>query len=330
MSSFSFAVVGCGSIGKRHIRNLRALGIHSVFGIDTDADRRQEAAESGAIPVSSLQAAFDAGVNVVFITLPNRLHKTVLEEAIKAECHIFVEKPIAADTEDLDAIVRDVGSKHLVAYMGSNWKFHPSFKVMKEILPESVGRVISARAIAGQYLPDWHPWEDYRKGYSANKSLGGGILLDSHEINYMTWLLAPACEVACMAGKLSDLEIDTEDTAALILRLKTGTLLEIHLDYNLRLYQRAYDFHGTTGFLTWDYRQGAVRLYDKITDKWTTWETPPGYDINQMYLDQTQHFLDCLEGKAEPLTPLSEGLAVLKVIEAAKRSSESRKFEVLH
>lgn len=325
--AWKFGIVGCGSIGKRHLRNLRALGQTDLFGIDPTPSRQAEAAEIGAKPVDSLARAIEQGVNVVFITLPNHLHRAVLEESIEAGCHVFVEKPIAIESAGIAELVAQAEAKKLVGFMGSNWKFHPAFKQMKALLDAGkIGRVLSARAIAGQYLPDWHPWEDYRYGYSANRKMGGGILLDSHEINYMTWFLGGVKTVACMLDKQSDLEIDTEDTVGLLLRLQSGTLAEIHLDYNQRTYQRSYDFHGTQGYLSWDMRQRAVRLYERESDVWTVFETSHGYDLNQMYLDQTQHFLDCLDGKATPQTPLAEGLEILRIIEAAKQSSAEGRF----
>lgn len=187
--SFKFAVAGCGSIGKRHLRNLVAAGISpsDVWGVDLTEERRQEAEAIGVRTSDSLESTFKEGVNVLVIALPNHVHKAILKLGIENDCHLLVEKPLAIETDGLEDLIQVAESKGLVAHMGSNWKFHPCFQKMQSVLLENrIGRILSARAIAGQYLPDWHPWEDYRKGYSANKSMGGGILLDSHELNYMT------------------------------------------------------------------------------------------------------------------------------------------------
>lgn len=328
MSDFVYAVVGCGSIGKRHIGNLLACDQEDIIPVDTRADRRQEVKDRfGLGAVSDLEEALAQGANVLFVTLPNALHYNVMREGIEAGCHLFVEKPIAATSEGLRDLLQEARQKHLVGFVGSNFKFHPSFRKMKSLLEQNaIGDVLSVRAQAGQYLPDWHPWEDYRYTYSARSDLGGGILLDSHELTYTTWFLGEVSYLACINDRLSNLEIDTEDTASVLLKMKSGAQAELHLDYTQRAYQRSYEFHGSTGTLRWDIRDRAVKLYEADSQTWTVFEEPLGYDTNQMYLEQTKHFIDCLQGEDEPLTSLEEGLYTLQLIEAAKRSSERKTF----
>jgi predicted dehydrogenase len=326
-SDWTFAVVGCGSIGKRHIRNLIALGQPRVIGVDPRQDRRDEAAAIGASVAVSLEDAIAQGANVVFITSPNRYHRDSLETAVQADCHIFMEKPLDVVSDGLEQILETMRSKNLVGMMGGNWKFHPSLKRLKhELETGTIGRVLTANMVAGQYLPDWHPWEDYRLGYSARADLGGGVLLDSHELDYATWLLGPAVAVACLAGKLSDLEINTEDSASLMLELHTGIHVSLQLDYTQRLYRRVYAFNGSEGSLIWDAAERNVRRHQVSSGEWTVWDEPRGYDVNTMYLKQTEHFLQALTGEVQPITPLAQGLKVLRLIEAAKRSSLERRF----
>ena len=327
MKVLSFAVVGCGSIGKRHIRNLIALGQVQVIGVDPSPARQAEAVACGAESAASLEEAIGHGVNVVFVTSPNRFHREALEQAVRAGCHVFMEKPLDVHSEALEPILESLTAQGLVGMMGSNWKFHPSLRRLKtELEAGSIGRVLSANMVCGQYLPDWHPWEDYRLGYSARADLGGGVLLDSHELDYATWLLGPAVTVACLAGKISDLEISTEDSASILLELQSGTQVSLQLDYTQRLYRRVYGFNGAEGSLIWDAAERAVRRYQVATGAWTVWEEPRGYDVNTMYLEQTQHFLDAIAGRVLPITPLTQGLVVLRIIEAAKRSSQNQRF----
>jgi predicted dehydrogenase len=213
-----------------------------------------------------------------------------------------------------------------VAFVGSNWKFHPSFQKLKLLLDKgAIGRVTSARCQFGQYLPDWHPWEDYRDTYSARRGLGGGVLLDSHEFDYMTWFLGPVRRLVCMADRVSSLEIDTEDTAAVILRFESGAIGEMHLDYTQRAYQRNFEFFGEGGTLRWDIRERAVRLYEVGRgEAWTVFEEPVGYDLNLMYVEEIAHFLDCICRRATPITDLRQGVLALKLILAAKASSLDR------
>jgi predicted dehydrogenase len=199
---------------------------------------------------------------------------------------------------------------------------------MKEILESGViGKVLSARCQFGQYLPDWHPYENYRTSYSARSDLGGGILLDSHEFDYMQWFLGDVSELFCFAGKASNLEIDTEDTAEVLLKFQSGTIAEIHLDYTQRIYQRNYEFFGENGTLKWDFQDRSVRLYLASENKWEIYEEPRNYDLNEMYKEQMKHFLDAIESETKTITDIFAGWKTLKLIMAAKESAIDGKMK---
>jgi predicted dehydrogenase len=322
-----FAVVGCGSIGKRHIRNLLSLGKSNIVGVDKDASRRTEAEQLGVTTAKTLAEALQQGVNVVFVTLPNAHHLVIANEAVAAGCDLFMEKPVSSSTEGVTDLIAQVGAKGLVAFVGSNFKFHPSFIKMKQLLDDGeIGRVLTARIHSGQYLPDWHPWEDYRQMYSSRKDLGGGVLLDTHEFIYAVWLLGKVASLACLAEKLSDLEIDTEDTASAVLKMQSGAQVSVLADYNQRPYQRSYEIHGTEGSIYWNIHTHEVAVYRASYKAWGKFGEPEGYGINEMYVDQTRHFLACLDHKDSPKTTLADGLYALQIVEAAKLSSSNRVF----
>jgi predicted dehydrogenase len=246
---------------------------------------------------------------------------------------IFVEKPLSHTTKGLTKLMKLTKLKKLTTMVGSNWKFYPLFQKMKELLGSgAIGKLLSARCQFGFYLPDWHPWEDYRKGYSANKKLGGGILLDSHEFDYLLWFVgSPVKQIACIAEKVSDLEIDVEDTAEVLLRFDNGVIGEMHLDYIQRFYQRNFEFFGTEGTIIWDTNWKKVVLSAKSATggsggKTAIEEFPleDGYDLNTMYIEEIKHFLACVKERKETIAPFSHGARVVELIMAAKKSSEKR------
>jgi predicted dehydrogenase len=320
-------VAGCGSIGKRHLKNLQALKVDELIGVDPREDRRREIEGAFKVPVrATLPEALKSGADAVFVTAPPVFHVPLALEAARAGCHLFIEKPLSHILDGIDELMRETETRNLVAFVGSNWKFHPGFQTMKALLDKGmIGRVTSARCQFGQYLPDWHPWEDFRKGYSARKDLGGGILLDSHEFDYLTWFLGPVTRVACFSGRVSSLEIETEDTAEVILKFASGAFGGIHLDYTQRTYQRNFEFFGEEGTIRWDVRRRAVELFEGGREgRWTVFDEPAGYDLNTMYVDEVRHFLDCIRGHTTPLTDLKQGQAALKLILAAKMSNQNR------
>lgn len=321
-------IVGCGSIGKRHLRNLRVLGERELVGVDPRMDRRREIEQQvGAVTYDRLQPALEDGADAVFVVTPPALHIPAAMAAVRAGCHLFIEKPLSHSLDSVDDLMKEAEARRLTVFVGSNWKFHPSFRRMKSLLDKgTIGRVTSARCQFGQFLPDWHPWEDFRQGYSAKRDLGGGVLLDSHEFDYLLWYLGPVSSVACFAGHVSSLPVETEDTASVLLRFASGAIGHVHLDYVQRAYQRSCEFHGEEGTLRWDIRDRAVRLYQGGQEAgWTVFEEPVTYDLNQMYVDEVRHFLNCVRGSESPLTDLRQGMAAVKLMLAAKASQTQQR-----
>lgn len=324
----SIAILGGGSIGKRHLRNLLELGEKNISIIEVNQERAEEVRKEFSVTsFSSLEEAFEKQkFDIVFICSPTIYHLEQTKKCVEQGVDIFIEKPVSHNVDGLDEVQKMIAEKRLITLVGSNWKFYPLFQKMKEILESRrLGKILSARCEFGQYLPDWHPWEDYRKGYSANKKLGGGVLLDSHEFDYMTWFLGSVNRVACIASKVSDLEIDVEDVAEVVLQFENGAVGEIHLDYIQRSYRRNFEFFCENGTMDWDVHEKKVRIHEKgkpveeiILEE--------DYDVNKMYIEQTKHFLDCIQKRQETITPFAKGAEVLKLICAAKESSEHNKI----
>lgn len=332
MSSEAFghlriAVLGCGSIGRRHIGNLLRLGIGHVVGIDPDPQSRshvesEHETEAFADLSTSLLERFDA----VVVATPSSFHYEQTRNAVEHGRHVFVEKPLATSLDGLEKLIASADRNNVVGFVGSNFKFHPSFQRMKQIIDDGLpGRITSARCQFGSYLPDWRPATDYRKTYSARAELGGGILLDSHEFDYMTWFLGPADLVSCFCGHISSLETDTEDTAAVIMRMSSGAIVDMHLDNTQRAYQRNFEFFGEAGTLIWSMQAKAVSLYIAEKKEWTEWKEPADYDLNLMYVEEMRHFLECIVSNGRPISGLRHGARVVRTILAAKESAQSGK-----
>lgn len=322
-------VIGCGSIGKRHIRNLKGLNAGDIIAHDIQPERRHEVElECEVRAYDDLEEALAQKPEVALVCTPTSLHIPAALSAAHNGCHLFIEKPLSHSLDGVDKLIEIVAQKGLVTLVGCNMRFHPSIVLVKELLEkESIGRVLCARVQAGQYLPDWHPWEDYRQGYSANRSLGGGIILDGvHEIDYITWFLGEVSQVACLTDKLSSLEIDTEDTAEILLRLKSGTIVEVHMDYIQRAYGRSCQIIGEEGTILWDFNDKQVKLYSAETKEWQAFPEKLDYDINQMYVEEMKHFVSCLEGKARPMQDIVAGKKTLEIALAAKESNETGKM----
>lgn len=323
----NFLVVGGGSIGRRHLRNLLALSQKAAV-VEPMEERACEISRNYKVLVySKLEDALDKEVyDAALICNPNVFHLKTAVRIARRGIHLFIEKPLSHSMAGVEELLSIVKKNKLHTFVGSNFKFHKSFKAMKKLLDErAIGKVLSFTVVCGQYLPDWHPWEDYRKGYSANKSLGGGVLLDSHEFDYIQWLLGPIEKIACIAGKYSGLEIDTEDVAEAIVELKGNAVGSIHVDYIQHPYRRVYMFYGEKGTLEWDHTDKRVSLYKSKDRRWGHFRQGK-YEPNRMYIDELKHFIGVLKGKETSVTDIYAARQVLKVICAAKESARMGRF----
>jgi len=318
-----FLILGCGSIGKRHIANLLELSAGEVFAYDPNPERRLEVASRFAVQAVDDPAPVLAdGVSAVFVCSPTHLHMEQSLAAARNGAHIFVEKPLSLDMSGADELAALVESHKLVALTGCNFRFHPGLQKVKELVDaEAVGRIVSIRAQFGQYLPDWHPWEDYRNSYSAHSKMGGGVILDRiHELDYLYWLFGQATHVFALANRLSSLEIDCEDTAEIVLRLASGAFCSVHLDYVRRVYDCSLEITGELGSIQWSFPQHEVRWYTAASRQWhrVTW---PEYPVNEMYLEELRHFLRAIRGLEPPMQTLAEARRTLATALAAKQSA---------
>jgi predicted dehydrogenase len=323
-----FLVVGCGSIGKRHIKNLLALGAKNILAFDVRSDRRTEAVQLGVTTTDNLESAWKFQPEVALITVPTSLHVPLAFEAAKHGCDLFIEKPLSDRLDHLGELSEIVRRQKLITLVGCNLRFHSGLLTVKRLLQENaIGMVLSARMEFGQYLPDWHPWEDYRQTYSAQRKLGGGIILDAiHEIDLIQWIMGEVETVACFAGKVSHLEIDTEDVAVILLRFSNGAIGEIHLDYVQRTYSRSSQLIGEEGTIRWNFSEPDVHWYSAKTRTWADIPCKNQSDPNQMYLDEMKHFLRCIVRQEHSAQDIFEAERVLKIALAAKRSAEKQEF----
>ena len=325
MSSFVPGLLGLGSIGRRHLRNLRTLGVEKIVGFEPNSQRARSAWEDLGIDVhTSVDAFFDSGITAALVTSPTAFHRDQTLEAIRKDLDVFVEKPVAHSAQGLAELLTIAASSDRVTMVGCNLRFHPLVKAARNALADGrVGRVLSFRAEFGSFLPDWHPWEDYRKGYSARRELGGGIILDAiHELNLIRDLIGPVVDVSCFLTNTGALEIDVEDNASMILRMADGVIGEAHLDYLQRRYSRTFKIVGTDASLVIDFAAGRVMLESRdVCDPLV--ESEPGWDPNEMYIDEMRHFIEVVAHRNPTICPIADGAEDLRIALAAFHSQES-------
>lgn len=317
-------VVGGGSIGRRHLQNLRRLGIEHLAVVEPDESRIHAlSAELAVASFSSLTAGLEFRPDFAVICTPNHLHVQQALVVASSGVDLFVEKPLAHREEGLAELCELVASKRLVSLVGCNMRFHPGPAKVKQLLRENrVGRVLFAQVHVGSYLPGWRPGTDYRSNYAARQETGGGCILDCiHEIDLCRWYLGEVSALFCLAERVSSLEIETEDFAAFICRHAGGAISEVHLDYVQRTYQRGCQIVGESGSIFWDFTGAEVRLFDGAEGRWEKFPQPADWNTNQMYLDEMQHFIECVRTRKSSALPIGDAAELMQIVFAAKRSA---------
>lgn len=319
-------VIGCGSIGERHIRNLRST--YPDFRIlATDVSKERLSLMEKQYHVKACKdvgEAFRSKIDAVLVCTPPALHVPVALNAVENKAHVFIEKPLSNSVEGIDKLLQKANSAGLVIFVGYVFRFHPGLKLVKRILGSGeLGQVLLAHAEYGQYLPDWRPWQDYKQSYTAKKDLGGGIILDSsHEIDYLRWLVGDVDRVSAFAGKLSELEVETEDAAGILLRFNQGSIGMIRADFVRRDYSRSCELICQKGTIKWNYQEDVVKVYRHARKAWEE-QNNLMPDKNEMYISEMKQFVACVLGKEKPLIDGADGLQTLKVALAVKKSVDN-------
>jgi predicted dehydrogenase/RimJ/RimL family protein N-acetyltransferase len=310
------AVVGQGSIGRRHAGIALALG-HELTVYDPDPTVMPP---HDARMASSVENCVE-GADAAIIASPSSEHVAHTRIAIELGIPVLVEKPLALDAThaaELDCLARERGTLLSVAM---NLREHPGVRGLFDLMAEgAVGNILRASAWCGSWLPGWRAGRDYRDSYSARSELGGGVLLDVavHELDYLLWLTGPARSVSALARHTSELETDVEDVALIAIELVRGGVAEVVVDYFDRSYTRGCRIVGSEGTLHWSWEDQLLTRHHASGT--ADWHSVPS-EVAPTYHTQLERFLEAArEGRSAPV-PASSAQQVLAVIDAARISS---------
>ena len=249
--------------------------------------------------------------------------------------NLLIEKPISNNLEQAQDLVALCERKNIKLMTGYNLRYLPSLiEFRKLILGNKIGTIYSIKSEAGSFLPNWRRGKDYRDSVSGQEGLGGGVLLElSHELDYIQWIFGPIKWVSAKLTKQSELEVDVEDTSAMIVGIDKETNLgdliaSINLDFIRRDPIRNCSVVGSKGSLRWDGLEGTIKHFPMNAKNWETLYSKDE-DIFTTYKDEIKNFFDSIINDSNPLVDGNEGLKTLQVVEAAKKSSDTGKVVTL-
>ena len=318
-------VVGCGSIGRRHARNLAKLGIVDVLVLDLlSVHARAVASQFGFRAVESLAEAWQQKPRIALIATPTDHHIPLALEAARNDCHLFIEKPLSHSLEGVEELCSEIDRRCLTTMVGCNMRFHFGPSCVKKLLNENrIGKVIAARIQTGSYLPGWRPQSDYHQSYSASTVSGGAVLDCIHEIDLTLWYFGAAEVLSSAVIPASSIGLETDGLAEMTLKHDSGVISSVHLNFIQRDYRRGCQIIGDEGTIYWDYIGRRVDLYGPegtITD---TVMQPEGWEDNQMYVDEMLHFLNAFACGEETLNSARASMDALRIAIAVKQGYKS-------
>ena len=354
-------IVGAGSIGKRHLANLAALGIREAAVADPREDRLKEAQERlrstdtdqvKLTLVRSDREAYDRRwpLKGVIIATPPRVHPEAIRNALQAGCPIFCEKPLACDEEDWEALtelVEQVERKNLFTLVAYNYRFNAQLRLLRKMLSENaVGRVLSVRGTFSENLREWHPWEGLNFYMSSRRQGGGALLDESHLIDLSRWLFGEITEVTGYNGTVSSLGqepgFDVDDLVEIGARFESGAIGSLHMDLFGKYHQKRVEVIGEEGTLFWnfdntDIEANGIQLWKgkRVTLTTETTRRVPEQVIpsdgrvrNEMYREEMSYFLESLKAGRplrDDVPDLRDGWKTMKVVRAIRSSCAERK-----
>jgi predicted dehydrogenase len=318
-------IAGLGSIGRRHLRNLLELGEGDILLYRSRQSTLPDEELSPFPTYMDLEEALAQRPDSVVISNPTSLHLDVAIPAARQGCHLLFEKPVSHSFDRVDELQQAVRENEARVLVGFQFRFHPGLRYIADLLQEGdLGRPLWARAHWGEHLEGWHPWEDYRRSYSARADLGGGVIHTlCHPLDYLGWFFGPVAVVWANKAHLSKLELQgVEDTADISLGYRNGVFASVHLDYIQKPSSHNLMIVCEEGTLLWDNLDGAVRVLRPGMEDQVI-PAPEGFERNWSFIEEMKHFLAVARGEEQSVCTLEDGIEILKLTLAAHASSDT-------
>jgi predicted dehydrogenase len=323
------AIIGLGSIGRRHLRLIKQIRPEIKITVVRSGKGEHCAEEEIADNiVQSIKAATSLGIEAAIISTPSTFHLSNAITLLKSDIHLLIEKPLSNTMEYTEELVRLSKTSKAIILIGYVLRYDPAAIRFKQLLlEEDIGEKLHIRVECGSYLPDWRPDQDYKKTVSASTELGGGVLLElSHELDYINWFFGQPSDIQALLRNSKTLGIDVEDQVDILLSYENDCPISVQIDFCRRKPMRVCSVLTTKGQVTWN------AMSKKVVSEWVGQEKKVNefsFERDHIYQEQLIHFLDCIENKKTPAVTLNDGVDVMQMIDACRKSNNmNRKIKI--
>lgn len=332
-------IIGLGSMGKRRVRNLQALGIKNIVGFDKREDRRIESVDKYHIEVvgSFEEAISNYKIDAFVISLPPDIHHIYMKKALELNIPAFIEASVV-DT-DFEEMIKESKEKGICLAPSCTLFFHPAIKKIAEMVKNGdLGIISNFLYHSGQYLPDWHTYEDVNEYYVSNKETGGGREIVPFELTWITLVLGfPKRVVGLYKNAIQIKGAENIDETYNLLMDYGNSIFNLSVDVVSRYATRRLTINGDKKQLYWNWDDNMIKIYDPKTSNWDeikyeTISAQSGYNKNiteQMYIDEMEAFLNAAKREKDFPNTLEHDHKVLKVLYAVESSDNNNIIEKL-
>ncbi|MEX2192342.1 MAG: Gfo/Idh/MocA family oxidoreductase [Nitrosarchaeum sp.] len=325
-------IVGLGSMGKRRIRNLQKLGYKQLIGFDLREDRIIETRKKYKIPsFNNFEYALKEKPTIMIIATPPHLHKEYAEIAIKNDIHVFLEVNLLYN--HVESILKFSKRKSIVVCPSSTMRYHPVVKKLKILLKQKkIGKIYSIHHHVGHFLPNWHPWENYKDFFVSRKETGGARELVPVELNWLTYVFSDIKSVFANIGKISKLDVDIDDFYQIFLEFKNHIPCTINIDVFSIPSVKETKIIGEKGTIFCDFNKNQIKLDKDNTSKLfkiRSGKVASGYKgitpSETLYEEEIQDFLNSIKKNQKCSFSLTDELRILKILNSIEKSSKLQK-----
>ena len=330
-----FLIVGLGSMGKRRIRNLQRIGQTEIIGLDINVERSNEAKEKFGISIfTNIKDALEQNPNAMIVSTPPDLHMKYAKIALENDIHFFTEASVIND--DMGEIINKLKTSKVIGMPSCTMRYHPIVLKLNEIIQSNeLGKVLAFTHHSGQYLPDWHPWEDYRNFYVSKRNTGACREIVPFEL---VWIIDTFGEIKNVMGdktKVSSLDVDIDDIYNIILELKNKIRGVLTVDVIARNPIRHLKVMLEKGNIEADWYKKIIKWYT-TENGWSEIDisdgtAEKGYIHGEiMYENEMNDFIEYIKGKKSISYTFEDDKKILRVLEAIEKSNDNGTRETIN
>lgn len=316
-------IIGVGSIGTRHFKNLSGMGFNDIIVCDPDKGKLKNILAIKNVPIyQNIKVALKKEKpEIVLVCTPPRLHAKLAGLALNIGANVFIEKPFSNSLLGINNLIKKADKKKKVIMVACNFRFHQGLIALKKILSANKhGRPLTVRMIGGYYLPTARKNADYKKIYAAQKS-EGGVILDSasHAIDYLQFLFGKIKKSSAIASRLHPLGMASEEAVHIILEHESGVITAASMDYASRKRMHKVEVITDKGLLTLDFLNGSVRFENDKKNSVLLFRIKNKKETEKMFIDQLYYFFKCIKKNKKSFQGHKDAKQVLEILIKLKR-----------